>query len=170
MHKFAKLDHKFVWHPFTQMRDWLKREPIVIAEGQGTTLRDVHGKEYLDANSSIWTNLHGHNHPKINRAIQRQLKKIAHSSALGFANEPASLLAEKLVGAANPLFGGASSTSPISESKLGTRGTRPSGICLNKVFFSDDGSTAMEVALKLGYEFNRRTRGPKSKPKFLSLD
>src|SRR5882672_5472718 len=102
MHPLAKLDHRFVWHPFTQMGDWLKREPIVITSGKGAVLRDVQGKEYLDANSSIWTNLHGHQHPKINTAITRQLKKIAHSSALGLANEPASLLAEELVKAANP--------------------------------------------------------------------
>ena len=102
MNPFAQLDRKFVWHPFTQMRDWLKREQIVIASGKGAILRDVRGREYLDANSSIWTNLHGHNQAKINRAIHRQLKKISHSSALGFANEPASLLAEKLVKAANP--------------------------------------------------------------------
>src|SRR3954462_14361645 len=101
MHKLAQLDHKFVWHPFTQMRDWLKREPIVIVAGKGATLRDAKGRAYLDANSSIWTNLHGHNHPKINATIGRQLKKIAHSSALGFASEPASLLAAKLVEAAN---------------------------------------------------------------------
>src|SRR5471032_2785829 len=113
MNKFAQLDRKFVWHPFTQMRDWLAHEPIVIASGQGAVLRDVRGREYLDANSSIWTNLHGHNHPKINSAINRQLKKISHSSALGFANEPASLLAERLVKTANPK--------------------------LSKVFFSDDG-------------------------------
>src|SRR5690349_8289575 len=100
MHKLARLDHKYLWHPFTQMRDWLKREPIVITSGKGAVLRDVHGKEYLDANASIWTNLHGHAHPKINAAIQQQLKKIAHSSALGLANELASLLAEKLVNAA----------------------------------------------------------------------
>jgi len=73
MNPLAKLDHRYVWHPFTQMRDWVKREPIVIVEGRGTVLRDIHGREYLDANSSIWTNLHGHNHPKINAAIQRQL-------------------------------------------------------------------------------------------------
>jgi adenosylmethionine-8-amino-7-oxononanoate aminotransferase len=97
VHKLAQLDHRHVWHPFTQMKDWLRREPIVIASGQGTVLRDVRGHEYLDANSSIWTNLHGHNHPKINAAITRQLKKVAHSSALGFANEPASLLAAKLI-------------------------------------------------------------------------
>jgi adenosylmethionine-8-amino-7-oxononanoate aminotransferase len=151
MHPLAKLDHARVWHPFTQMRDWLKREPIVIVSGAGAVLRDVRGRDYLDANSSIWTNLHGHNHPKINAAIRRQLNKIAHSSALGFANEPASLLAEKLVKAANP-------KSKIRNPKL------------SKVFFSDDGSSAMEVALKLAYEFTRRTRGKKSRPKFLSLD
>ena len=109
MHPLAKLDHQFVWHPFTQMRDWLKREPVVIVAGKGAVLHDIRGREYLDANSSIWTNLHGHNHPKINAAIQRQLKKVAHSSALGLANEPASLLAAKLVRTANP-----QSASPIN--------------------------------------------------------
>src|SRR6267142_667706 len=140
MNALAKLDHRYVWHPFTQMRDWLRREPIVIVEGHGAVLRDARGREYLDANSSIWTNLHGHNQPKINAAIQRQLKKISHSSALGFANEPASLLAAELVKVANP------------KSKI-------RNLKLEKVFFSDDGSTAMEVALKLAYEFTRRTRG-----------
>src|SRR2546421_1520211 len=144
MNKVAQLDHKYIWHPFTQMRDWLKREPIVIVEGEGAMLRDVRGKKYLDANSSIWTNLHGHNHPKINAAIQRELKKVSHSSALGLANEPASLLAEKLVRLANPTF---------------SKNTRP----LDKVFFSDDGSTAMEVALKLAYAHARRT-GTSKKP------
>src|SRR5579863_8361388 len=133
MNKLARLDHKYVWHPFTQMRDWLKREPIVIVSGKGAVLRDVKGRKYLDANSSIWTNLHGHNHPGINAALNRQLQKIAHSSALGLANEPASLLAEQLVQLANP---------PRSTSRRSPRN-------LNKVFFSDDGSTAMEVALKL---------------------
>ena len=143
MHPLAKLDHRYFWHPFTQMRDWLKREPIVIVKGKGARLWDGQGKEYLDGNSSIWTNLHGHNHPRINAAIRRQLGKIAHSSALGLANEPASLLAEKLVAVAKPP--------------------------LRKVFFSDDGSTAMEVALKLAYEFARRT-GRSQKPRFLTLE
>src|SRR6266498_3718801 len=101
MHKLARLDHAHLWHPFTQMRDWLKREPIVIVSGTGASLRDVRGRKYLDGNSSIWTNLHGHNHPKINAAIRRQLRKIAHSSTLGLANEPASLLAAELVQLAN---------------------------------------------------------------------
>ncbi len=161
MNKFARLDRKFVWHPFTQMRDWLRREPTVIASGKGALLRDVKGRKYLDANSSIWTNLHGHNHPKINTAIQGQLKKIAHSSALGFANEPASLLASKLVGAANGIYD--SKHKRTHKSQIANRK-------LEKVFFSDDGSTAMEVALKLAYEFARRARGKKSQPKFLSLD
>ena len=97
MTRLAQLDHAHVWHPFTQMRDWLRSEPRVIVSGQGAVLRDEQGREYLDANSSIWTNLHGHAHPRINAAIQRQLGKVAHSSALGLANEPASLLAAKLV-------------------------------------------------------------------------
>jgi adenosylmethionine---8-amino-7-oxononanoate aminotransferase len=147
MHRLAKLDHQYVWHPFTQMRDWFNQEPIVITHGKGALVRDVHGRQYLDANSSIWTNLHGHNHPKINAAIKAQLKKIAHSSALGLANEPASLLAERLVRLVS------NSVNPVNPVK---------------VFFSDDGSTAMEVALKLAYEYARRARGMK-KPRFLSL-
>jgi len=155
MNRLAKLDHHYVWHPFTQMQDWLKREPIIIVEGKGAMLRDSRGREYLDANSSIWTNLHGHNHPKINTAIQRQLKKIAHSSALGLANEPASLLAEKLVRLTN------SASKNPSRSK--------NAYPLSKVFFSDDGSTATEVALKLAYEHARRS-GRSKNPKFLSLE
>jgi adenosylmethionine---8-amino-7-oxononanoate aminotransferase len=166
MNPLAKLDHQYVWHPFTQMQDWLKSEPIVIVEGQGAILRDVRGREYLDANSSIWTNLHGHNHPRINSAIQRQLKKIAHSSALGLSNEPASLLAEKLIKAAGVASDHASRIRdhPPRNTQHATRSTR-----LTKVFFSDDGSTAMEVALKLAYEYTRRT-GKSKRPKFLSLE
>jgi len=162
-----RLDRRHLWHPFTQMRDWLRSEPIVIVAGKGAVLRDAKGREYLDANSSIWTNLHGHNHPKINAAIRRQLGKIAHSSALGLANEPASLLGERLVLAANP---------PISDFRFpidARTGSKPrkSQIAnrkLTKAFFSDDGATAMEVALKLAYEFARRT-GRSRKPRFLSL-
>jgi len=153
MHPLARLDLSCVWHPFTQMQDWLQREPIVISSGQGALLRDVRGRTYLDANSSIWTNLHGHRHPVLDRALSRQLKKIAHSSALGLANGPAALLASKLVAVANH--------GPARNSKNHPR--------LEKVFFSDDGSTAIEVALKLAYEFCRRT-GRSRRPRFLSLD
>ena len=193
MDNLSELDHRYVWHPFTQMRDWLKRDPIVIVEGSGAVLRDSKGREYLDANSSIWTNLHGHNHPKINAAIQRQLKKIAHSSALGFANEPASVLAAKLVEVANqtcrgpkvgarPSSGAAISEPPKASELSQTAGTtdvaapgdgrtpgNAGGMPLAKVFFSDDGSTAVEVALKLAYEHARRTGQSKS-PRFLSLE
>jgi adenosylmethionine-8-amino-7-oxononanoate aminotransferase len=123
--------------------------------GLAAVLRDARGREYLDANSSIWTNLHGHRHQTIDAALRRQLGKLAHSSALGLANEPASKLAQRLVELA--------SSKPASGAKLAAGSTR-----LRKVFFSDDGSTAMEVALKLAYEFTRRTR-PARKPRFLSL-
>lgn len=156
MKRLARLDHQFVWHPFTQMRDWLKRPPIVIVEGQGAALRDTEGREYLDANSSIWTNLHGHNHPRLNAAVRRQVGRIAHSSALGLANEPASRLAERLVRLANPVAKGSGARRRLAP-------------FLGKVFFSDDGATAMEVALKLAYEFCRRT-GRSQKPRFLSLE
>lgn len=149
----AKLDRRYVWHPFTQMRDWMRREPIVVESAEGAIIRDVRGKEYLDANSSIWTNLHGHNHPAINAALQRQLKQISHSSALGLANVPASLLARELVNLANP---------------KGLRVGRSEPARLTKVFFSDDGSTSMEVGLKLAQQFARRTRGIR-KPRFLSM-
>jgi len=150
MHPVARLDHRHVWHPFTQMQDWLKEEPCILVAGRGAMLRDIHGREYLDANASIWTNLHGHGHPRINAAIRRQLSKVAHVSALGFANEPASHLAERLVRIANP---------------------RPApGPRLSKVFFSDDGSTALEVALKQAYEVCRRARGPRHRPRFLGLE
>jgi adenosylmethionine-8-amino-7-oxononanoate aminotransferase len=169
MHPLAKLDHTHVWHPFTQMRDWLKREPVVIVAGKGSVLHDIRGREYLDANSSIWTNLHGHNHPKINAAIQRQLKKVAHSSALGLANEPAALLAYKLIQAANAGIHVSRFTFHESYAKP-PRKSKIENRKLEKVFFSDDGSTALEVALKLAYEFTRRTRGTKARPRFLSLD
>ena len=99
----------------------------MIVSGYGSYLVDAQGKRYLDANSSIWTNLHGHRHPHLSRAITQQLGKIAHSSYLGLANKPASLLAEKLV-------------------KLAPKS-------LKKVFYSDDGSTALEVALKMAFQF-----------------
>ncbi|MBM3847491.1 MAG: adenosylmethionine--8-amino-7-oxononanoate transaminase [Verrucomicrobia bacterium] len=153
MHPVARLDLKHVWHPFTQMRDWLKREPIVLERAKGAVLWDVRGRQYLDANSSIWTNLHGHRHPRLDQALHRQLRKVAHTSALGFANVPASHLAASLSRTANPLR---------------RPGGRLSGSKLSKVFFSDDGSTAMEAALKMAHEHGRRALGLK-RPRFLSL-
>ena len=154
MFPLAELDKKHVWHPFTQMQDWLGNEPIVITSGEGSILEAADGRTYLDANSSIWTNLHGHRNPTLDKALRKQLGKVAHTSFLGLANEPASILAGELVRLANPVG--------LSEG-LGSEAT------LSKVFFSDDGSTAMEVALKQAYEFARRS-GLSESPRFLSLD
>jgi adenosylmethionine---8-amino-7-oxononanoate aminotransferase len=125
-------DKKFIWHPFTNMRDWCapEHEPLVLVEGRGAILRDSHGREYIDGNSSIWTNIHGHNHPHINAAIQQQLGRVAHTSFLGFTNPPAIELAAKLV-------------------DLFPKNT------LSRVFYSDDGSTGIEVALRIADQYWR---------------
>jgi len=135
--ELRRLDKAHLWHPFTQMQGWREsdEDPLVIASGQGATLTDVEGNEYFDGNSSIWTNLHGHRHPVIDAAIREQMEKIAHCSALGFSNEPAIRLAEKLAG----LF--------------------PEG-ALPKVFLSDDGSTAIECACKMAIQYRQLTGEP----------
>src|SRR6266542_4115521 len=125
-------DKRFVWHPFTDMPEWCapEHETLVLVEGHGAVLRDSKGREYIDGNSSIWTNIHGHNHPHINAAIRRQLDRIAHTSFLGFTNPAAIELAQAIVG----LFPDDS---------------------LSKVFFSDDGSTGIEVALRIADQYWR---------------
>jgi len=134
MQSLSEKDHRCLWHPFTQMQDWLNEEPILIESGEGAVLRDTNGNEYIDANSSIWTNLHGHRHPAITAAIKAQLDRIAHSSLLGLSNVPAIELAEKLVHLAR--ITNHESRSPLS-----------------RVFYSDDGSTAMEVAIKMALHY-----------------
>lgn len=131
------------------MRDWLKGEPIVIVRGKGAELEDANGRRYLDANASIWTDLHGHRHPALDRAVKAQLGKVAHSSALGLANEPAAVLAEKLVAAAN-------------------RPRLPGQPKLAKVFCRTTVRPRWKVALKLACEFARRS-GRSAQPRFLSL-
>jgi adenosylmethionine-8-amino-7-oxononanoate aminotransferase len=125
-------DKKYVWHPFTDMRDWCapEHEPLVLVEGRGADLRDSEGREYIDGNSSIWTNIHGHNHPHINAAIRRQLDSVAHTSFLGFTHPTAIELAHSIV----DLF--------------------PKGK-LSRVFYSDDGSTGIEVALRMADQYWR---------------
>jgi adenosylmethionine-8-amino-7-oxononanoate aminotransferase len=125
-------DKRFVWHPFTNMREWCapEHEPLVLVEGHGALLRDSRGREYIDGNSSIWTNIHGHNHPHINAAIRRQLDRVAHTSFLGFTNPAAIELARAIV----DLF-------PTDS--------------LSRVFFSDDGSTGIEVALRIADQYWR---------------
>ncbi len=124
------LDQRHGWHPFTQMRDWCApgHEPLVLSEGEGAILRDDKGREYIDGNSSIWTNLHGHRHPRLDAALRRQIDRVAHTSFLGFTNPPAAELAAKLC----ELWAGGK---------------------LTRCFFTDDGSTAIEVALKMTTQF-----------------
>lgn len=141
-----RADKKHIWHPFTQMRDWCAEDhhPLVIAEGRGSVLIDSEGREYLDGNSSIWTNIHGHAHPRIVAALCHQAKQLAHSSFLGLTNPPAIRLAEKLVALFPPQT-------------------------LTRVFFSDDGSTAIEVALKMAVQYNQLTGRPE-RNRFAAFD
>jgi adenosylmethionine-8-amino-7-oxononanoate aminotransferase len=139
-----RMDRFHSWHPFTQMLDWMASDPLVIERGEGAYLTDAEGRSYLDANSTIWTNLHGHRRKEINRAVGDQLEKIAHVSYLGLAHGPGAELAARLA-------------------RLAGNGTS-----LQRVFFSDDGSTAIEAALKIAYEAARRLKGDPS-PKFLSI-
>src|SRR5438067_2393117 len=128
--KLIAADKKHLWHPFTQMRDWCapEHEPLLLVEGSGAILRDSNGREYIDGNSSIWTNPHGHNRPEINAAIRSQLDRVAHTSFLGFSHPLAIELAAELVNLFPPAT-------------------------LTRVFFSDDGSTAMEVAIKMAAQY-----------------
>lgn len=141
-----QLDKAHVWHPFTHMHEWIApdHQPLVLVAGHGAWLEDSFGRRYLDANSSIWTNIHGHRHPILNRAIREQLERVAHTSFLGFTNPKAVELATRLVG----LLPGSS---------------------LTKVFFSDDGSTAIEVAIKMTVQYFLQTRRPR-KTGFISFE
>jgi adenosylmethionine-8-amino-7-oxononanoate aminotransferase len=140
MNDIAAFDKKHCWHPFTQHLQWSapEHEPLVLVAGEGATLRDSEGREYLDGNSSIWTNLHGHRHPKIDAAIREQLDRVAHTSFLGFTNPPAAKLASELI-------------------RLWPAQT------LTRCFFSDDGSTAVEVALKMAAQFWQLTGRPEKR-------
>lgn len=129
-----RLDKQYLWHPFTPNDVWLDEafQPIVIESGKGSILTDTQNNSYLDGNSSIWTNLHGHCHPKIHQAIRDQLDRIAHASSLGLTNTQAPVLAEQLC--------------------------RMTG--MDRCFLSDDGSTAMEAALKMVIQFFQQNNEP----------
>ena len=130
-------DQAHCWHPFTRQAEWCARghEPLVLVRGEGSWLWDSEGRRYLDGNSSIWTNIHGHAHPAINAAIQEQLGKVAHTSFLGFTHPLAAELAERLCG--------------FFPEKT-----------LERVFFSDDGSTAIECALKMAVQYRQQVGQP----------
>lgn len=144
--ELRRLDHAHFWHPFTQMRDWCasREDPLVLVSGRGAILTDAQGNDYFDGNSSIWTNLHGHRHPVIDAALREQLDRLAHCSALGFSNEPAIRLAAKLVEAVP-------------------------GDSLTRVFFSDDGSTAVECACRMAAQYRERTGGTERR-RFVAFD
>ena len=141
------VDKNVLWHPFTQQWEWEKNiheTPLVIARGNGNYIYDSSGRKYLDGVSSLWANLHGHNHPSINRALIRQIKKISHSTFLGLTHEPGIRLAQALVKIA-----------PIG---------------LTRVFYSDNGSTAVEVALKMAFQYHVQKPGNGNmRPEFLAL-
>ncbi|MGN6369721.1 MAG: adenosylmethionine--8-amino-7-oxononanoate transaminase [Phycisphaerae bacterium] len=141
----ADWDRQFLWHPFTPMKPWCENKEIVIIEkGDREFLFDTDGRRYIDAVSSLWCNVHGHNVPELNAAVTDQLHQIAHSTLLGLSNIPAITLAKRLV-------------------EL----TRSSGLTLDKVFYSDNGSTAAEVACKMAYQYWHNLGQPRTK--FLAL-
>ena len=132
-----KLDKRYIWHPFTQMQDWEKEKQIIIESGKGCTLTDIHGSSYIDGVSSLWVTIHGHRKKEIDTAIAAQLKQIGHSTLLGLSHVPAVRLAEKLV-------------------KIAPKG-------LTKVFYSDSGSTSVEIALKIAFQYWQQKGTPYQK-------
>tara|TARA_Y100000746_G_scaffold56284_1_gene45449 strand:+ start:142 stop:1464 length:1323 start_codon:yes stop_codon:yes gene_type:complete len=140
--KIKSYDLDYIWHPFTQMKEYLKEDPLVIEDSDGVYLIDSDGNRYIDGVSSLWVNIHGHKVSKINKAIKNQVDKIAHSTLLGVTNPSASLLAKKLI--------------DIS----------PAG--LKKVFYSGDGASAVEVALKMAFQY-WLIKGKKRKNNFVCL-
>jgi adenosylmethionine-8-amino-7-oxononanoate aminotransferase len=138
----ATTDHRVLWHPFTQQRGWCGEEPLIVERAHGCTLYDTDGNAYLDGVSSLWCNVHGHGHPAIDAAVREQLERVAHTTMLGLSHPPAITLAQRLVELA------------------------PTG--LSRVFYSDNGSTAAEVALKMAFQYWRH-RGERGRTGFICL-
>jgi adenosylmethionine-8-amino-7-oxononanoate aminotransferase len=142
--ELAAADRQHLWHPFTQQQGWCEEEPpLVIDHAEGTNLYDTDGNAYIDGVSSLWCNVHGHRHPAIDAAVRSQLGRVAHSTMLGLSHEPAIELAERLAGIAPP--------------------------GLTRVFYSDSGSTAVEVALKMAYQWWVQ-RGERGRTGFICLE
>ncbi|GMK45428.1 adenosylmethionine-8-amino-7-oxononanoate aminotransferase [Paenibacillus glycanilyticus] len=143
---YERLSNKnkaYLWHPFTQMKDYNRSDPLIIERAEGVRLFDVQGNAYFDGFSSVWLNVHGHNIPELNKAITDQLGQLAHSTLLGMANVPAIELAEKLIQLA------------------------PSG--LNKVFYSDSGATGVEIAIKMAFQY-WHNQGCHQKKSFITMN
>lgn len=140
--KLKQLDHAYLWHPFTQMREWMGEEPCIISRGEGNYLIDVHGRRYLDGVSSLWCNVHGHRKKELDDALKDQIDRIAHSTLLGLSHVPGIQLAQKLIAIA------------------------PKG--LKRVFYSDSGATAVEIALKMAVQY-RQLNGETERTQIASL-
>ncbi len=142
--RLQDLDRRLVWHPFTQMQEYMAEEPLIVERGEGCHLIDVEGRRYLDGVSSLWVNVHGHRRAEIDAAIRAQLDKIAHSTLLGLANVPSIELAERLL-------------------RVAPRN-------LKKVFYSDNGATAVEIALKMAFQYWQQRGGADArKIRFVTL-
>jgi adenosylmethionine-8-amino-7-oxononanoate aminotransferase len=139
--ELAAIDKRVLWHPFTQQQGWTDEEPLIVERASGCTLYDPDGNAYLDGTASLWCNVHGHAHPAIDAAVREQLERVAHTTMLGLSHPPAIALAERLLAIAPP--------------------------GLSRVFYSDNGSTAAEVALKMAFQYWRH-RG-QERPGFVTL-
>ncbi|HLH77778.1 MAG TPA: aminotransferase class III-fold pyridoxal phosphate-dependent enzyme, partial [Candidatus Binataceae bacterium] len=140
--RLAAADQRYLWHPFTQMQSWMAQEPLIIERAEGNYLIDTKGRRYLDGVASLWCNVHGHRKPALDRALMEQSAKVAHSTMLGLTNVPAIELAERLIGLA-----------PKS---------------LTRVFYSDSGAEAVEVALRMAVEYWHH-RGQPERSRFVTL-
>jgi adenosylmethionine---8-amino-7-oxononanoate aminotransferase len=129
----AQLDRDHLWHPFTQQKAWVEEEPLMIERAEGVHLIDSEGRSYIDGVSSLWCNVHGHRHPGIDAALREQLERVAHSTMLGLSHPAAAELAARLVEIAPP--------------------------GLSRVFYSESGSTATEIALKMAFQYQRQRGG-----------
>jgi adenosylmethionine---8-amino-7-oxononanoate aminotransferase len=142
--EIGELDHRHLWHPFTQQRGWVEEDPLVIEGAEGTDLIDSDGRRYIDGTSSLWCNLHGHRHPAIDRAVREQLDRVAHSTLLGLTHGPAAELAGRLAAIAPP--------------------------GLERAFYSDSGSAAAEIALKMAFQYWQQRGGQHTrKTSFIKL-
>jgi len=137
-----KWDKEYFWHPFTQMKVYREEENLIFERGEGVYLYDIKGNKYIDAISSLWCNVHGHNHPRLNNALVKQLCKVAHTTTLGSSNVPAIVLTKRLVDITPP--------------------------CLTKVFYSEDGAEANEIALKMAYHYFYN-KGDRERKYFITL-
>lgn len=140
--RLAEADHRHLWHPFTQMQGWLEEDPLIVDAAEGVHLVDTLGNRYLDGVSSLWCNVHGHRVPELDAAVRQQLDRVAHSTLLGLASTASIECAEELVRHV------------------------PAG--LTRVFFSDAGATAVEIAVKMAFQYHQ-LRGDAERREFVAL-